>query len=289
MRIVRFLHHGVATFGLRRGDHLRAVAGPAAQSWDGLMALLDAGETPPLENADVAPEVASGSTVFLPPVPDTARIICIGLNYADHAREGGHAIPGYPAVFMRGIRSVVGHGQPIVCPPFSRQFDYEAELAVVIGRTAHRVPAAEALGCVVGYTCFNDGSLRDFQRKSSQWTMGKNFDRSGAMGPDLVTADELPGGPGDLGVRARLNGRLLQDGNTREMIFPVPELIEILTRVMTLVPGDVIATGTPAGVGFARDPAVFMAPGDVCEIEIGGIGILRNPVVAEEGAPSPQG
>lgn len=280
MRIVHFEHGGRQLFGSRTPEGLRTFQGPASVSWDVLARALASREPLPV----TGPVIPDGEARVLPPVPRPGKIVCIGLNYADHAREGGHPLPTYPAVFLRTATSITGHGQPLVCPPVSQQFDYEAELALVVGRRAHRVRAGDALSCVAGYTCFNDGSLRDYQRKSGQWTMGKNFDRSGALGPDLVTPDELPEGVGDLRITARLNGRTLQDGRTRDMIFSVPELIEIVSEVMTLEPGDVIATGTPAGVGFARTPPVFMAPGDVCEIEIEGIGVLRNVVASEEAA-----
>ncbi|MFG1220829.1 fumarylacetoacetate hydrolase family protein [Xanthobacter wiegelii] len=276
MRIVRFEHQGRIQFGARRGSHVAPFAGLAGGSFAALLAGLRDGT--PLPEAEA---VAQTQVNLLPPVPLTGKIICIGLNYADHAREGGHPIPTYPAVFLRTATSLVGHGQPLSRPMASDRFDYEAELAVVIGRTARHVHAAEALDFVAGYSCFNDGSLRDFQRKSTQWTMGKNFDKSGSIGPELVTQEALPSGVGNLRIAARLNGETLQDGSTGDMIFPVPDLIEILSAVMTLDPGDVIATGTPAGVGFARTPPRFMQAGDLIEIEIEGIGILANTIVDE--------
>ncbi len=216
----------------------------------------------------------------LPPVSRPGKIVCIGLNYVDHAKEGGNPIPEYPAVFLRAVTSLVGPGQPILRPPVSAKLDYEAELAVVIGRPALRVREADALAHVAGYACFNDGSLRDYQRRSTQWTMGKNFDATGAFGPELATPEELPEGAHGLRIATRLNGRTLQDGNTRDMIFGVARTIAILSEVMTLEPGDVIITGTPAGVGYPRQPPVFLQPGDTCEVEIEGIGVLSN-VVAD--------
>lgn len=181
-------------------------------------------------------------------------------------------------MFLRAATSLVGPGQSILRPPASRQLDYEAELAVAIGRPALRVREAEALSLVAGYACFNDGSLRDYQRRSTQWTMGKNFDATGAFGPEMVTPDELPEGAHSLRIVTRLNGRTLQDGNTCDMIFGVARTIAILSEVMTLEPGDVVITGTPAGVGYRRKPPVFLQPGDTSEIEIEGIGVLSNPV-----------
>ena len=257
MRIVRFVHQGRIQFGTRRGSHVAAFAGPAGESFAALLAALRDGT--PLAEGEA---MAQTQVNLLPPVPLTGKIICIGLNYADHAREGGHPIPTYPAVFLRTATSLVGHGQPLVRPSVSERFDYEAELAVVIGRTARHVRAADALDFVAGYSCFNDGSLRDFQRKSTQWTMGKNFDQSGSIGPELVTPQALPSGVGHLRIAARLNGETLQDGSTSEMIFPVADLIEILSAVMTLEPGDVITTGTPPGVGLGMKPPRYLRSDD---------------------------
>ncbi len=217
---------------------------------------------------------------LLSPVPQPGKVICIGLNYVDHAKEGGNPIPDYPAVFLRVNSSLAAPNAPLVRPAASDKFDYEAELAVIIGRMAHRVSEADALGHVAGYSCFNDGSLRDYQRRSTQWTMGKNFDATGGFGPTLVIPDALPAGAHGLKIMSRINGQLLQNGNTADMIFSTAQLIAILSEVMTLEPGDVIATGTPAGVGYPRKPPIFMKPGDVCEIEVEGIGVLRNPIVA---------
>ena len=182
---------------------------------------------------------------------------------------------------MRGPGSLVAHGAPIVRPRVSEKLDYEAELAVVIGRRARHLSAANALDAVAGYSAFNDASVRDYQRKTSQWTIGKNFDGTGAFGPWLVTPDELPPGAAGLSIRSRLNGRVMQDANTRDFLWNVVEALVLITECMTLEPGDVIATGTPAGVGHARKPPVWMKAGDVCEIEIEGVGVLANPIVDE--------
>ena len=265
MKIVSFLHEGRARYGVSRDGEVRGFSG--GETLDAVL-----GATP------TGPTLSMNELQLLPVVPRPGKIICIGLNYRDHAIEGGNPIPDYPAVFMRGTTSLVAHGAPILRPPVSEKLDYEAELAVVIGRAATRVAAARALDHVAGYACFNDGSVRDYQRKSTQWTMGKNFDRTGGFGPELVTADELPAGARGLRITSRVNGETMQDGNTADMIFDVPTLIEILSAVMTLEPGDVIATGTPAGVGYARKPPLFLKPGDVCEVTIDGIGTLRNPI-----------
>ena len=228
--------------------------------------------------------VPLGSCRLLSPMPDPGKVICLGLNYADHAKEGGNELPGYPALFMRGATSLIGPGEPMIVPTCSDKLDYEAELAIVIGKTCRHVSEADAGSVIFGYTIFNDGSVRDYQRRSTQWTAGKNFDGTGAVGPWIVTADELPAGASGLGIRSRLNGQTMQDSNTRHMIFSVPQTIAILTEVMTLEPGDLIATGTPEGVGYARKPPVFMRPSDEIVIEIDQIGALSNPVAAEGGA-----
>lgn len=221
------------------------------------------------------------SAKFLPVVPRPGKIVCMGLNYAAHAKEGGNAIPDYPAIFLRTESSQVGHRAPLICPRVSDQFDFEAELAVVIGREGRHLSEATALDHVAGYSVYNDGSVRNYQRKSSQWTMGKNFDGTGAFGPWLVTPDELPPGAAGLSVRSVLNGQTMQDGNTSDFIWNVAQTLALVSECMTLYPGDVVITGTPAGVGYARKPPVFMRAGDVCEIIIEGIGTLSNPVVAE--------
>lgn len=213
------------------------------------------------------------------PVEDPDKIICLGLNYRDHAREAGLALPAAPMFFAKFKNSLTGPESPIVLPASSAAVDFEAEVAVVMGRTAKHVAAAEAISYVAGVMAFNDVSARDLQHATSQWGAGKAIDTFAPCGPALVLLDEID----DLqaiGLRARVNGEILQDGSTADMIFSVAETIEFLTSVMTLEPGDIIATGTPAGVGFSRDPKVLLRPGDVVEIEVDGIGTLRNPVVA---------
>ncbi len=269
MRIVTFRQNGTVRHGTRTGDTIQVYpdATSAVELAQKRTALSAAGE------------LAIGDVEVLPPVPNPGKIVCIGLNYRAHAIEGGNPIPDYPAVFMRCTTSLAAPGGAMIYPECSDKLDYEAELAVIIGKTARNVAAANALDYVAGYSCFNDGSVRDFQRKSTQWTMGKNFDGTGGFGPDLVTPDELPAGASGLRLVARLNGQIMQDSSTADMIFDVATLIAILSEAMTLEPGDVIATGTPSGVGYARTPPVFMRPGDVTEIEIEGIGILTNVVV----------
>ena len=211
-------------------------------------------------------------------IDQPGKIVCLGLNYADHAKEGGNARPEYPSFFMRGPSSLTAHLAPIIRPSVSDKLDYEAELAFIVGKKARNLTKENALDCVAGYSIFNDGSLRDYQRKTSQWTIGKNFDQTGAFGPWLVTPDELPSGAHGLQIQSRLNGNLMQNANTKDFLWGIAETIQLITECMTLEPGDVVITGTPAGVGYARTPPVFMKPGDVCEIEIEGIGVLQNSI-----------
>lgn len=218
---------------------------------------------------------------YLPPVAHPAKAFAIGLNYSDHAAESKFDAPKFPVVFQRYPSSWVAHEAAMVRPKVSTQFDYEAELVAVVGKGGRYIPRERALEHVAGYSIFNDGSIRDYQLRTNQWTLGKNFDASGAFGPEFVTADELPPGAGGLRLACRLNGHTLQDANTRNMIFDVATLVSACSEAMALQPGDIIITGTPAGVGMARQPQVWMKPGDVCEVEIEGIGVLRNAIVDE--------
>ena len=217
------------------------------------------------------------------PVDRPGKIICLGLNYLDHVKEGVSKdnVPKHQSIFFRSRTSMTPHGSPIVRPKVSEQLDYEAEMVVIIGRRAKTLTADNALSCVAGYSCCNEGSVRDFQRHTTQWTMGKNFDRTGGFGPWMVTADELPPGGRGLKIQSRLNGQVMQSDNTSNMMFPVIEALVYITQGMTLEPGDIIVTGTPAGVGYPRKPPVFMKAGDVAEIEVEGVGILRNTVEDE--------
>lgn len=217
----------------------------------------------------------------LPPLSASPKIICIGLNYTAHAKEGGFEIPAYPAVFTRFHSSLIGHRAALLKPKISDRLDYEGELVAVIGRGGRRISKDAAVSHVIGYSVFNDASVRDYQMKSTQWTMGKNFDGTGAFGPHLVTADELPLGAAGLRLQTRLNGRVVQDGNTSDLIFDVATLVSLMSEAFTLESGDIIVTGTPSGVGFARKPPLFMKAGDVCEVEIEKVGTLVNPVTDE--------
>jgi 2-keto-4-pentenoate hydratase/2-oxohepta-3-ene-1,7-dioic acid hydratase in catechol pathway len=217
---------------------------------------------------------------LLAPIPRPPKFICVGLNYRDHAAEAKQAIPTVPTIFNKFTNVVIGPGAPIVLPKVSTRPDYEAEFTFVIGKGGRYIPAANAMEHVFGYTIANDVSARDFQNASSQWLMGKTFDTFGPIGPWIVTKDEIAD-PHELDISMEIGGETLQRSNTRELIFKIPELIEYISQVVTLEPGDIVATGTPGGVGFARRPQRWLKPGDECIVRIEGIGELRNPVIAE--------
>ncbi len=291
MKIVAFEGQGGARFGMVEGDavvDLKAVDNRLpADLGDWLNA--NNGDIKPLADiAKKAPASArlplSGLTYALP-VARPGKIICLGLNYLEHVKEGSQRdnIPKFPTIFFRGLTSMVPHGQPIVRPKVSETLDYEAELILVVGKRAKHLTAANATSCIAGYSCGNEGSVREFQRKTTQWDMGKNFDRTGGFGPWLVTADELPDAAKGLKIQSRLNGNVMQSDNTDNMMFPVVEMLTYITQGITLEPGDVIFTGTPSGVGHARKPnPVWMKVGDVCEVEIERVGTLRNPIADEK-------
>lgn len=226
------------------------------------------------------PDFGLAEARLSPPVLDPGRIVCIGLNYKTHIEETGRDLPDYPALFIRHPESHVGHGEAMIRPKASDQYDYEGELAFIIGKSGRHIPTAQALDHVAGYSCYNDGSIRDFQAHTRQFTPGKNFWRSGAFGPWLVTADEIPD-PGALTLETRLNGRVMQHAPTADLLFDIPYLIHYLSTVFPLRPGDVVSTGTTGGVGKARKPPVFMKAGDRIEVEISGIGVLANPIEDE--------
>jgi len=284
MRFVSFSKAGGSAVGLRQGDSIIDLSVAAPKLPRTLAGILAAGASAKAELKKVAAKprknaVLKASKVkLLPPIPAPGKILCIGLNYKDHAAEMGNPLPTYPVVFTRFISTLVPHGGKMLTPRASTMLDYEAELAVIIGKRGRNIAKDKALSHVGGYACFNDGSIRDYQMKTSQFTLGKNFDGTGAFGPDLVTPDELPKGAHGLKIMCRLNGKTMQDGTTADLVFDVAALIAEISTVMTLEPGDVIITGTPAGVGMGRNPKVFMKPGDVCEIEIEKIGVLRTPI-----------
>ncbi|MBY0356323.1 MAG: fumarylacetoacetate hydrolase family protein [Rickettsiales bacterium] len=280
LRIEDFLapviFHGAQAYGLWE------LAPHAPETWAELIEWLHE----PAHQAEITEALSHATPVpqpyhYVAPIAPSSRIICVGLNYRDHAAEGKQAVPETPVFFIRYPSSFVGHQEALVAPRASAKYDYEAEIAVVIGKAGRHISHADALSHVFGYSIAMDGSVRDFQKRTPQWTLGKNFDESGALGPDIVTADAVPAGAHGLQVQTRLNGDIMQDGNSAEMIFPVADLIVSLSEVMRLEPGDVILTGTPAGVGFARTPPVYLASGDHLEVTVPGIGTLVNKITAE--------
>lgn len=229
-------------------------------------------------------EVDLGRVRLLAPVGRPRKIICVGLNYRDHTAESGFQQPDYPTLFSRFNTSLIAHDQAMLHTPLSDTLDYEGELVVVIGKGGADIARADALSHVFGYSVFNDGSVREYQFKSPQWMVGKNFDGTGAFGPWLVTADELPPGARGLLLETRLNGQTVQSANTDDMVFDVESLIETISAAITLEPGDLIVAGTPSGIGHAREPRLYMKPGDVCEVEIEKIGLLRNRIASRSTA-----
>jgi acylpyruvate hydrolase len=242
-------------------------------------AMLTAAETRKIGAAAVT--LNAGELKFLPPLNMPPKIVCVGLNYAEHSRETGNQVPSYPTIFVRFATSLIGHEQPMIRPTVSEQLDFEGELVAIIGKGGRHITKAAALDHVLGYSLFNDGSIRDYQRKTPQWTIGKNFDGTGSFGPWIVTADQLPPGCSGLNLQTRLNGTVVQKASTNDLIFDVATLISTLSESFTLSRGDVIVTGTPSGVGAARKPPLWMKPGDVCEVEVDRVGILRNTIVDE--------
>ncbi len=287
MKLASFELEGRAAYGAVRGDAVLDLSARFADRWPDLRALLAADGVAAARDALAEgglPEAALDAVRLLPPIPNPGRILCVGLNYDEHRRETGRPELAYPTLFVRFSSTLVGHGAPLVVPRESSRLDFEGELAVVIGRGGRRIAAARALEHVAGYSCFNDATVRDWQRHTSQFTPGKNFPATGGFGPWLVTADQIPD-PAALTLSTRLNGERMQHATTASMIFPVPALIEYISSFTRLDPGDVIATGTPGGVGFKREPPLYLKPGDAIEVEIDRIGTLANPARAEPGGP----
>lgn len=286
VRLASYRVGEVESFGLVRDGRIVDLAGRTGCG--SIAELLSRGNTATLERwTHDAPDHSLDDVTFLPVIPRPRHVICVGTNYASHVAEVAKAgvartIPKHPSVFLRTVDSLTGHGQPIIRPRVSEALDFEGELAVIIGCPGRYVAEADALTVVAGYACFNDASVRDWQFHTNNITPGKNFPATGPLGPSLVTRDEVPD-PQRLEIRTRLNGQTVQAGNTADMIFSVAQIISYASNFIALTPGDVIATGTPDGVGFSRQPPLFMRPGDVCEIEIEKVGFLRNPVGADAG------
>ncbi|MBD2750389.1 fumarylacetoacetate hydrolase family protein [Microvirga sp. BT688] len=279
MRLVSFVHDGQTTCGVLEGDQI--LVDPESRHAD-LKTVLESNALPEFAEACAASgkRIPLDQVTLLPVIPTPGKILCVGHNYEEHRQETGRAKTAHPSLFVRFADTLIGHEALIVRPPFSTSLDFEGELAVVIGRGGFRVPAEQALDLVAGYSCFNDGSVRDWQWHTQQFTPGKNFPSTGAFGPTLVTPDEV-GALDDLTIQTRLNGEVVQSSTLGHMIFPVAEIIAYVSSFTRLSPGDVIATGTPGGVGAKRQPPVWLKPGDVVEIDIAGVGVLRNGVVDE--------
>ncbi|OAN56250.1 fumarylacetoacetate hydrolase family protein [Sphingobium sp. TCM1] len=279
MKFARVSKNGLSGIAIQNGKAVHA----RLDGNDDLDALVAGGEAALAEAfAAIAaePTVAESDLTFLPVLARPGKVICLGLNYADHAAEGGFAVPEFPTIFARFASNLIGHGAPILKPTTSEQLDYEGEMVAVIGKRGRNIAKDKALDHVIAYSVFNDGSVRDYQLKTPQWTAGKNFDDTGAFGPWLVTADAVPAGGKNLKIETRLNGNVMQSANTSQMIFDVEDTVALLSTFLTLEVGDVLVMGTPSGIGLARTPPVFMKPGDTVEVEIEGIGLLRNPIGA---------
>jgi 2-keto-4-pentenoate hydratase/2-oxohepta-3-ene-1,7-dioic acid hydratase in catechol pathway len=276
MRYISFRLNGETRWGRVDGDRVFTLD----HVHSSLKAAIDADELGRGADGD---SINLGAIEFLPVLPDPGKILCVGLNYESHRRETGRAEVAFPTIFTRFADAQTGHRAALLCPRESTKLDYEGELAIVIGIGGRRIPKATALDHVAGYSCYNDGSVRDWQAHTIQFTPGKNFPRTGAFGPWLVTPDEF-GEPGPQRIQTRLNGNIMQDAHLADMIFPIARLIEYCSIFTPLSPGDVIVTGTPGGVGVKRDPQVFMKPGDRVEVEIDGIGTLENGVSRDDAA-----
>ncbi|MEM8796642.1 MAG: fumarylacetoacetate hydrolase family protein [Pseudomonadota bacterium] len=288
MRFFTYQQDGIRGLGLRMGDDLYGILESSPAYPGGLEDLISKGmagldsASKTLMNAPL-----TGDFSYLPTIPSPGKIICVGLNYADHTTESGYDQPDYPTLFPRFTTSLVAHDQDMIAPlDLSDTLDFEGEVAVIIGTGGSHISKEDALGHVAGYALFNDGSVRDYQFKSPQWTVGKNFDGTGAFGPDFITADELPEGARNLKIETRLNGKTVQSANTDQLIFDVPTLISVISEAITLEPADVIVTGTPSGIGHARTPKLYMQPGDICEVEVEGMGVLKNRIAAAPGLTS---
>jgi 2-keto-4-pentenoate hydratase/2-oxohepta-3-ene-1,7-dioic acid hydratase in catechol pathway len=283
MKFASFIVQGRTTYGVVEADQvidLESVKTTFGTDLKQAIAINRLGELTPAVLAPL-PRVALADVTFLPVIENPGKVLCIGINYATHVRETGREMPTYPMIFTRFADSQVAHLQPIIRPKASHKLDFEGELAVVIGKTARHVKAADALEYVAGYACYNDGSVRDWQKHTIQFVPGKNFPCTGGFGPWLVTCDEI-GDPQDLELTTRLNGQVMQHTSTSDMIFDVRHLIEYCSTFTELAPGDVIVSGTTGGVGAFREPPVWMKPGDTVEVEISGIGILRNSIADEQ-------
>jgi 2-keto-4-pentenoate hydratase/2-oxohepta-3-ene-1,7-dioic acid hydratase in catechol pathway len=279
MRLASFKVDGAAKYGIVTDTGVIDLARRVGERYPDLRRIVaDGGLGPAAAYLDSPPDYQLSEVGWLPVIPNPDKIICIGINYADHRAETANDEVLYPAMFLRTAESQIGHRSAIVRPFESHTLDYEAEIAVIIGREGRRIPRDRAWEYVAGYSCYNDGSVREFQRHTTQYTAGKNFSGTGAFGPWMVTADEIPPAT-RLTLSCRLNGELMQEATTDQMIFPIPAIIEYVSTVTRLQPGDVIVTGTPGGVGARRTPPVWLKPGDTVEVSVDRVGVLANTVI----------
>jgi 2-keto-4-pentenoate hydratase/2-oxohepta-3-ene-1,7-dioic acid hydratase in catechol pathway len=282
MRLLSFEYQGRTSFGLQNENGIIDARRRLGDRFEDLRAVLRAHAVEELRVLETQEaDYGEGDVRYLPVVPNAEKILCVGINYLSHIKETGRDIPKYPVLFTRFADTFVGHNEAIVRPRVSSDLDYEGELAVVIGKKAWHVSRSAALAHVAGYTCCNEGSVRDYQYHTIQFTAGKNFFRSGGLGPWLLTADEQPD-PRTFHVQTRINGDVLQDAPVSDLCFDIPQLIEYCSAWTPLQPGDIIVTGTPGGVGRVRKPPIWMKPGDTVEVDIRGLGVLRNSVVDED-------
>lgn len=277
MRLASYKVSGRESYGIVTEEGVKDIGATLKDQYPSLRAALEAD----IDLNTVAGNVVSLNDItYLPVIPNAEKIICVGINYGTHIKETGRDTPKFPVLFPRFADSLIGHGAPMIAPPESETFDFEGELAVVIGKGGRRIREEDALDYVAGYTCFNDGTIREYQRHSSQFMPGKTFPGTGGMGPWMVTTDEIPD-PGVMNLRTLLNGEVMQEAAVSDLVFSVANLISYCSVFTNLKSGDVIVTGTPGGVGFFRKPPVYMKDGDVIEVELTGIGTLSNPVKAE--------
>ncbi len=282
MKVTSFLRNSTATYGVVHDGGLVDIGARLGDKYPTLRSVLEAGALDEVRRAaeGQAPDMQYEDAEQLPVIPDPPKIVLVGVNYVEHRKESGRDPTEHPVLFTRFANVQIGHERPMVRPTLSDKFDFEGELAVIIGKRGRHISEADALGYIAGYACYNDGSIRDWQRHTHQFTPGKNFPATGAFGPWMVTADEIPD-PTTMTLVTRLNGGEMQRATTDMLIFDIPHLIRYISDWTELEPGDVIPTGTPGGVGYRRDPPTFMKPGDVIEVDIDKIGVLRNPIVAE--------
>jgi 2-keto-4-pentenoate hydratase/2-oxohepta-3-ene-1,7-dioic acid hydratase in catechol pathway len=287
MKVVTFERSGTRSYGILENDHILDVGSRLASRYADLRSVLAAGALQELSlgRTQGVPTLRVDEVKFEPVIPNPEKILCVGLNYISHRTETKRPETKFPSIFTRFADTQVGHETPVLRPSFSTAFDYEGELAVVIGRGGRYISEQDVSAHIAGYSCYNDVSVRDWQRHTAQWTPGKNFPNTGAFGPSLVTPDEIPD-LGALTLTTRLNGKVMQEAPISDLIFSVPVIVSYISKFTPLYPGDVIATGTPGGVGDRRDPPVYMKDGDIVEVEIDRIGILRNVVRSDAHAGS---